>query len=170
MSRRLRTMALFVVAFAMLAAGTGIAVIRSAHRQAGCHTAVCAAGLEAQRSLRVVIDSAAGYGLRAPAAIAVGRGRLWVCDSAGNSVTEFGWKTASVPAVWSGTGYQFTRPTAITAGRDRLWVASADSITEMSTADGKVIRVISDRGRINRPRALTLFGSPALGGQRRFGG
>src|SRR5580658_7438846 len=162
--RRLRTMALLLVAVALLSAGT-VAVLRSYDNPALCRSAVgttdCPAGsgLSSASLMRVMIDSGPAFGLREPAAITIGRGHLWLTDSVRDSVTEVGWRAGSSPVIWSAGHYGFSSPGAITAGRNELWIANAGSITEMSTINGKVIRIVPGGGWLDSPRALVLFGS-----------
>lgn len=159
--RRARLVVLLIVAFALLAAGVGVAIRSTASRRAAaCHRTLTCGGLdeEAGRSLTVLIDSAASFGLHGPSAIAYCRGHLWVTNQVSDSVTEFGWQAGSKPTIWSGRRYELAAPVAAAAGRDRLWIASATAITEISAISGQVMHVISPQPGFGNPRALTLYG------------
>ena len=157
--RRLGTLMLIVLGVALLSAGTGAVVILTAGgRHAGCRANAGCYSPAARGSLRVVIDSAPAYGLRRPVAMTVCRGTIWVADVRSHLVTAFGWAAGSAPRIWPGGGAGFAAAGAVTAGRCRLWIANSDSVTEMSTANGKVIRVIGGHSWADHPAALVLFG------------
>jgi len=157
--RRLRNLVLGVSATVLLAAGAGLAIARLARQPSEqCHRYPGCVAVSASRPPGVVIDDEPALGLHKPTAIAMSHGHLWVTDAGGNSVTEFAGRAAGKPVVWSGQRYGFSRPGAITVGRNVIWVANSDSITEMRTTDGKVIKVVRGSAWIDKPRSLVLFG------------
>ena len=64
------------------------------------------------------------YGLRNPAALAVGGGILWVANSLGNSVTEINASTGTLIRVLSGREYHFQDPSGIAASGSTAWVTN----------------------------------------------
>jgi hypothetical protein len=81
----------------------------------------------------------------APSGLAIGGGHLWVTNQAGDSVTEINPSSGA----WLNTflrskGYRFDQPAAITTDGSDLFVANAnDSVTEMRSSNGALVRVIS---------------------------
>jgi hypothetical protein len=148
-----------VFCVALIASATGLYVLHDERDPSRCPDgAGCRAPGAAAGAIGVRIDSGSSFGLVKPTAMTVGHDRLWVADSGGNSVTEFGWKAGSVPRIWASWQYGFSKPAAITASRTAVWIANSDSITEMNSADGRVIRVISGTPWLSKPCALVLFG------------
>jgi streptogramin lyase len=64
--------------------------------------------------------------------MALADGKLWVLNTAGNSLTEIDATTGRRVAVLAGAAYRFHRPTAIAAYRHAIWVASASSVTRIA--------------------------------------
>jgi hypothetical protein len=102
-----------------------------------------------------------------PAGVAFAGGHLWVVNKSGNSVTEI---NPTNPATWtatfSGSAYSFSSPDAIASngnGTD-LFVANAGgSVTELSAANGALVRVISgSQYGFSSPVAVTVDGSTLL--------
>jgi DNA-binding beta-propeller fold protein YncE len=151
--RRLgRTVAIVTCCFVVLSAFAVVAVLRAERRP---HCVTCAAGTA--RYPGVVVDSDVSFGFHGPAALTVAGGRLWVTNSTGNSVTEFGWRSSAEPVVR--TGHGLSRPRGIVAGGGRLWVANATSVTELNVAADRVV------GRLNAKPPLAP-GPMALAGTR----
>src|SRR5262249_50852102 len=97
-------------------------------------------------------------GLRKPAGMAGAGHHVWITNSAGNSVTELGWRRGEAPIVRKGEGSRFLSPGAITSGRGHLWIADmvANAITELRSGNGAVVRTI---GGVSAPHSLLLFGN-----------
>ncbi len=159
--RRLRSMVLVVFAFALLAAGTGVVVLRTDRAAMSCRAVTACTsrvfGIDTGASLRVVIADRTVFGWRSPTAIGFCNGKFWVTDPAANSVAEFDWKSDGMPVIGPDDHYRFARPHVLTGRRGRLWIATANSITEMNAIDGKVIRVVA-RAATRNVTALVLFG------------
>jgi DNA-binding beta-propeller fold protein YncE len=153
--RRLRAILLLLSAFAVVGAGATVVMLRTVRHPLHCGRARCADARAAGTSPTVHILS--GLGLNGPTGAAYASGRLWVTNYADNSVSGFGWRSAGYPSVYAGEAYMFKEPAAITAGRRHLWVANmlANSVTELSTADGAPVRTIT---HVARPLALILVG------------
>src|SRR5215813_13440383 len=105
------------------------------------------------KGVRVFSESA--LGLREPAGLSGAGHRLWITNSAGNSVTELGWRRGERPMIRSSAA-SFLAPGAITSGRGHLWIAdlAANAITELRSRDCKVVRTI---GHVRAPHSLILF-------------
>lgn len=105
---------------------------------------------------KVHVFSPIGLGLREPAGMAGAGHHLWITNSAGNSVTELGWRRGEQPIVRRGSGSRFLAPGAITSGHGHLWIADlvANAITELRSGNGTVVRTIDD---VAAPHSLVLF-------------
>lgn len=103
-----------------------------------------------------LVSSSMGLDLQEPAGLSSDGRHIWITDAAGNSVTEIGLQPHGRTVVRSGPGYGFLAPGAIVAGYGHLWVADvvANKITELATADGSVIRTISDAAG---PHSMLLY-------------
>jgi hypothetical protein len=69
--------------------------------------------------------------------MALAAGRLWVLNTAGNSVTEIDATTGRRVAVLAGVAYRFHHPTAIAAYQHAIWVASVSSVTRIALPLGR---------------------------------
>jgi hypothetical protein len=100
-----------------------------------------------------------------PTGLAFGGGHLWVTNEAGNSVTEINPSSGAwVNSFTHNEGYLFSRPVAITQSGADLFVANAgDSVSEMSTNNGKLVRVIKGaKYHFVSPVAITSSGNTIL--------
>lgn len=156
--RRLRAAALLIGALALVFAGSTVVVLRALGHPLNCPRGrTCAthdAAADRPTIPRAVVLSSHGLGLNGPTGAAYAAGRMWVTNNAGNSVSEFGWRSGAHPSIQRGP--MFAEPSAITSGRWHVWVANAlaNSVTELTAADGSVVRTISVAGA---PTSLALY-------------
>ncbi len=79
----------------------------------------------------VRIISGSRFRLGVPGPMALADGKLWVLNTAGNSVTEIDAATGRLVAVFAGRAYGFDHPVGIAAHNHAIWIASASSLTRL---------------------------------------
>jgi hypothetical protein len=101
----------------------------------------------------------------APSGLAFGSGHLWVTNQAGDSVTEINpTSDAWIGSFTRSKGYSFNQPVAITQAGADLFVANAgNSVTEMSSSNGKLVRTLKGASfHFAKPEAITSAGNTIL--------
>ncbi len=91
------------------------------------------------------VYSASRYGFDLPYDVAVDRGRVWVPNADGSSVTELDAGNGSWITTLAGSDYGFNGPVWVLAAGKHIWVSNnlGNSVTELSASDGSLIRILS---------------------------
>jgi DNA-binding beta-propeller fold protein YncE len=156
----LRIIVVLGCCFAVLCGAAVVAVVLAGRHDA-CDPGRCVAtdGPAPLSALPVMIDSGAKFKFSGPVGITVADGRLWVANSAGQSVTEFGWRPHKFVMDRTAPRYGFSGSAAIASGWNHVWIANtrADSVTEVSASTGNLLRRLADNG-LGAPNALALQG------------
>ena len=111
--------------------------------------------------LRII--SAARDDLRSPQAIVATGGHLFIANKWG-SITELNGSNGSLVRVIGGPSFHFSDPVALAVNGLDLWVVnkSGNTLTEILTTTGHLVRVIFNHSRIpapfSGPNALTVAG------------
>lgn len=155
----MRAAALILSVLGVVFAGASAVVLRALDHPVKCGAGrTCATRKMPVKNAPEATVYSTGLGLSGPIGAAYAAGRLWITNYATNSVTEFGWRSASDPLVHRGPEYNFSKPSAITSGLHYVWVANtqANSVTELNAADGTAVRTIAN---VASPSALALSGN-----------
>jgi DNA-binding beta-propeller fold protein YncE len=114
---------------------------------------------QGQLGLPVAIESGSQFGFKGPTSIAVAGGRLWVTNSTGQSITEFG-GTALPQSLSGSAAYAFTGTPAMVSGRNHLWIANraGNSITELNVTSAHPVRTLTGSA-LQGVNSLALFGT-----------
>jgi serine/threonine-protein kinase len=102
------------------------------------------------------------YGFSSPNAVVLAGSRIWVANSAGNSVTELNASTGSVIRILDGASYQFDYPISFAPDGADLWVVNAfgNSMTELNVGTGSLVRIVKGTSYgFNNPEAVTADGT-----------
>ena len=105
------------------------------------------------------IAGSSANGLNGSSGVAISRGKAWVTNANGNSVTELNAATGHLVRTISGSAEAFNWPIGVAAHDGDVWIANlyGNSITEINASDGSLIRVITGDG-LNGPNSLCVLG------------